>query len=126
MANRTLNFDNFMAEKNAEMIEVTVYGKKYKVKRQIPAIVPIMMARANEGTERSEVMLSILRAGDIMFGKDAIDTFCEKGMSSDMLAELIQQTFNLISSEDVDGDDMDEASYDDESDKVVKGKKAKK
>lgn len=126
MANRTLNFDNFMAEKNAELIEVTVYGKKYKVKRQIPAIVPIMMARANEGTERSEVMLSILRAGDIMFGKDAIDMFCEKGMSSDMLAELIQQTFNLISSEDVDGDDMDEASYDEESDKVVKGKKAKK
>lgn len=128
MANRTLNFDNFMAEKKAEYIDVTVFGKQYKVKREIPAIMPIMMARANESTKREEVMLSILRAGDIMFGEKAIDTFCENGMSSDMLAELIQQTFNMISSEDVDGDDLDEETFDDESGKVVsaKGKKTKK
>lgn len=125
MANRTLNFDNFMSEKNKEYIEVTVYGKKYRVKREIPAIMPIMMARANESTKREEVMLSILRAGDIMFGKDAIDEFCEKGMSSNDLAELIQQTFNMISSEDVDGDDMSE-TFEEESDKVVAGKKKAK
>lgn len=127
MANRTLNFDNFMAEKKAEYIEVIVYGKKYKVKREIPAIVPIMMARANEDTQREEVMLTILRAGDIMFGKDNITAFCENGMSTDQLSELIQQTFNKISNEDVDGDEIDEATYDDESGKVaVKGKKTKK
>lgn len=125
--NRMLNFDSFMAEKQAEYITVTVFGKQYKVKKEIPAIMPIMMARANEETNREQVVFSILRAGDIMFGKKAIDEFCNKGMSSEMLSELIQQTFNMISNEDVDGDELeDEATFDDVSDKVVAARKRPK
>lgn len=48
MASRTLNFDNFITEKKAEPVFITVFGKEYKVKPEIPAIVPVMMARANE------------------------------------------------------------------------------
>lgn len=121
MARRTLNFDNFMSEKKTEYVTVTVYGKAYKIKQQIPAIVPVMMARADESTAQGEVMLAVLRAGDIIFGKDTINEFTEKGMSADELAALIQQTFSLISNTDVDGDDVDDdtAEYDDESSKVV-------
>jgi len=128
MSKRTLNFDNFMDEKNAETIDVIVYGKCYKVKKQIPAFVPIMMARANEDTDQGQVTLSILRAGDVMFGKKAIDSFCEKGMSIEQISNLIMQVFNMISNEDVDGEDVDEATYDDETEKVSAsaGKKTKK
>ena len=41
---RTLNFDNFMSEKNQEPVLVTVYGKEYQVKPEIPASVSISEA----------------------------------------------------------------------------------
>lgn len=125
MANKTLNFDLFMNEKKQEPIKVTVYGKEYAVKPEIPAIVMVTLARTNEDTiSDTDASIMLLRAGDIIFGKDAINEFCEKGMRSDQLLDLIKKVFETINGKDVDGEDVEELGNDDTG--VAAGHKAKK
>ena len=125
MKNRTLNFDNFMTEKKQEPILVTVFGKEYNVKPEIPAIVMVTLARTNENTiSEADATMMVLNAGDVLFGKDAINEFCAKGMRADQLVNLIKMVFELIKGKDVDGDTVEE--IDDEAGMVATGSKAKK
>ena len=125
MAGRTLNFDNFMVEKNQEPIMVTVFGKESPVKPQIPAVVMVTLARTNDTSiSEFEATKMLLNAGDILFGRDAISEFCAKGMQSEQLIQLIKMVFETISGKDVDGDDVEEMS--DEDSMVSTPSKAKK
>lgn len=124
MKNRVLDFDNFMAEKNEEPIVVRVYGEEYKVKPEIPAIVPVMMARSNEEMSETDASRMVLRAGDILFGKKAIDHFCEMGMSVENLGSLVRTVFDRINGKGIDDDDSETIS--DEDGMVAAGNKAKK
>lgn len=125
MKNRTLNFDNFMIEKKQEPILVTVYGKEYEVKPEIPAIVMVTLARTNENTiSEADATMMVLNAGDVLFGKDAINEFCSKGMRADQLVNLIKMIFEMIKGKDVDGDTVEEV--DDEAGMVAAGGKGKK
>ena len=127
--NNILNFDKFMSEKTKEVIIVHAYGKDYTVKKEIPAIVPIMLARAaddNTKVSQQEVGLTMLRAGDIMFGKEAINEMCSKGATADDLAKLFRMVFEMVSGQTIDGDDADEASYTDADSKVEVESKEKK
>lgn len=125
MANRTLNFDNFMTEKKQEPIMVTVFGKEYPVKPEIPAIVMVTLARTNDtNISEFEATKMLLNAGDVLFGKEAISEFCAKGMQSDQLINLIKMVFETINGKDVDGDDVEELS--DEDSMVSTNSRAKK
>lgn len=125
MENRTLNFDNFMTEKEQDPIMVTVFGKEYPVKPQIPAIVMVTLARTSETSiSDMEATKMLLRAGDTLFGKEAISEFCAKGMRSDQLIELIKMVFEVINGKDVDGDDLEEMT--DEDSLVSTASKTKK
>ena len=125
MANRTLNFDNFMTEKKQEPIMVTVFGKEYPVKPEIPAIVMVTLARTNDtNISEFEATKMLLNAGDVLFGKEAISEFCAKGMQSDQLITLIKMVVETINGKDVDGDDVEELS--DEDGMVSTNSRAKK
>lgn len=125
MKNRTLNFDNFMIEKKQEPILVTVYGKEYEVKPEIPAIVMVTLARTNETSiSETDATMMVLNAGDVLFGKEAINEFCSKGMRADQLVNLIKMIFEMIKGKDVDGDTVEEV--DDEAGMVAAGGKGKK
>lgn len=126
MANNVLNFDQFMSEKKHEYITVTAFGKQYKVKKEIPAIVPIMLARAGEKANSGDIGLAMMKAGDIMFGEKAVMEMCENGASASDLGQLFRMVFSMISGQDIDGDDMDEAEYDDTSGKTVRKSRSKK
>lgn len=122
---RTLNFDNFMTEKNEEPIKVTVYGKEYPVKPEIPAVVMVTLARTNESSISDfEATKMLLNAGDVLFGHEAINEFCAKGMRADQLIALIKAVFEAINGKDVDGDDVETIS--DEDGMVSANNKAKK
>ena len=45
---KVLEFDTFMQEAKGENLTVRVGGKDYSVPPKIPAIVPLMMARAEK------------------------------------------------------------------------------
>ena len=125
MANRTLNFDNFMTEKKQEPIMVTVFGKEYPVKPEIPAIVMVTLARTNDSNISDfEATQMMIRAGDALFGKEIVDEFCSKGMQASQLIELIKMVFETINGKDVDGDDVEELS--DEDGMVSTNSRAKK
>lgn len=122
---RMLNFDNFMEEKKQDPIIVTVFGEQYAVKPEIPATVMVTLARAQDGKVASaDAAIMIFRAGDVLFGKETIDHFCEKGITSEQLLLLIRSVFDTINGKDVDGDDVEEIS--DEDGMQTVGGKAKK
>lgn len=92
---KMLDFDRFLAEKRQETLTVRVYGQDYRIKKEIPALVPVLLARqAEENAEEKGKVL--LQAGDLIFGQDVIDGFCRKGMSAEKLAELVEQVFARI------------------------------
>ena len=125
MANRTLNFDNFMVEKKQEPIMVTVLGKEYAVKPEIPAIVMVTLARTNDTSiSEFEATKMMLNAGDVLFGKDAVNEMCANGLQADQLITLIKMVFETINGKDVDGDDAEDIS--DEDGMVSTSNKAKK
>ena len=51
---KILDFDKFISEKKKETITVTVLGKDYPVSMEIPAIVPVMMARAEASLDQQQ------------------------------------------------------------------------
>ena len=125
MGNKVLNFDLFMQEKKKEMIEVTVFGDKYMVPNEIPAIVPVMMARAEESSSDADGTRAVMRAADALFGEQNVDTMCKKGMSASDLATLMQKIFTMINGKDEE-ETTEELS--DEDSRTVKpgNKEAKK
>lgn len=125
MASRTLNFDNFMVEKKQEPIVVTVFGKEYEVKPQIPAIVMVTLARASDSrVSEMDAAKMLLQAGDVLFGQEAINDFCRNGITNDQLVNLIKAVFEMINGKDVDGEDVDEIS--DEGGMVATSNRSKK
>ena len=121
---KVLNFDKFIEEKNNETIEVTVYGKKYTVLSRIPASVPVMMARAENEMDGQLATKLVMKAADAMFGTEAVNEFCDNGMSANELSNLVQRLFSMINGKD-DDDESEELS-DDDGKKPTRNRNAKK
>lgn len=121
---KLLNFDQFIQEKEKHTMQVQVLGDTYTVPMEIPAIVPVMMARAEESLDTQLSTKMVMRAADSLFGVENVNKMCQKGMSAANLAALIEKVFAEITS----GDDEDEDAQelDDESGKVQTKKKSKK
>lgn len=96
----TLDFDRFLAEKRGETLTVRVYGKSYRVRKEIPALVPVLLARCGEGGDAGEKGRVLVQAGDLVFGRAAIDEFCGKGMTAPELGALMERVFARILGEE--------------------------
>ena len=77
---KILNFDKFISEKKQETITVTIMGEEYSVPMEIPAIVPVMMARA-ESMDGQQQTRMVMLAADAMLGAENVDKLCNKGFS---------------------------------------------
>ena len=97
-----LDFDAFLLENEQEPILVKIYGTTYPVRPEIPAIVPILMARAEDEEDESAGTRLVLRAADALLGRQAMDEIAGRGMSVEELAELIRRLFALIQGEDAE------------------------
>lgn len=100
MGGDMLDFDRFLAEKREAFLTVKVYGEEYRVKKEIPALVPVLLARCGEAGDARERGQVMLRAGDLIFGPEAIDGFCRRGMTAEELGQLIERVFEMILGED--------------------------
>lgn len=124
---KVLNFDKFVQEKDNEMIQVIFHGREYKVAPRIPAVVPIMMSRAENSGDKQAATRAVMKAADVMFGSKAVDQMCDDGISAQEIADLIQRLFNMINGADGDEDDDSEELTDEDSRKAVgNGSNAKK
>lgn len=112
---KTLNFDKFIAEKDKEKILVTILGKEYEIKHEIPAIVPIMMARAEGMKEEERNTLytrMIMKSADAMLGESVIDELCSRGLTQSDLVDLVGKLFSIIRGLDAEEDSTEELSDD--------------
>lgn len=91
-----LDFDRFLAEKQKEYLSVRVDGRVYRVQRAIPALLPVLLARADAEQDRAGTGRVLMQLGDAMFGRKAIDGFCRAGMTAEELNRLIEQTLTAI------------------------------
>lgn len=124
---KVLNFDKFISEKKKETLKVTVFGKEYDVPMEIPAIVPVMMARAESSLDTQQSATMIMRAADTMFGAENVTEMCCKGLSSTDLASLVQMIFKEVNEGATDDDDeVEEISDEDSRVQTGKGKGTKK
>lgn len=96
MRGQTLDFDRFLSEKRQEYVTVNVFGESYRVKREIPALLPLMLARAGEEDARPVLGRTLLQAGEILFGAETLRGFALRGMSAGEMAELVERTLALI------------------------------
>ena len=119
MDHKILDFDKFIRERTQETMTVTVFGKDYEVPMQIPALVPVMMARAEMSMDATASTQMIMRAADAMFGKDAVDEMCFNGLSAKDLALLVEKLFAAINGADED-DEGDVQEVSDEDSRVVR------
>lgn len=120
---RTLDFDKFMQEKQGDTIEVKLYGKTYTVKAEIPAMVPILMARSEEAADQQVQFKLVFKAADAMLGTQAVNEICDKGISTNDLAKLVKMLFDMING--VDEDEETEELTDEDSRKAIGGKRKK-
>lgn len=123
---KVLNFDQFMSEKKQETIQVTVFGKEYEVPAQLPAIVPVMMARAERTKNPVDNTKMIMFAADALLGNETVNELCENGLSGKDLASLIAMIFQKINSSDDEEDEAEELTDEDSRTPVSGGKSEKK
>ena len=118
---KVLEFDTFMQEAKGENLTVRVGGKDYSVPPKIPAIVPLMMARAEKLADQSSrnAAYSKMIFTDALFGEKAMTEICESGMTVDMLSLLVQKTFALINGVE----DFDEEDSNQDSEQIEDGEK---
>lgn len=126
MDKRLLNFDLFMQEKKHETMTVTIFGKDYTVPLECPAIVPVMMARAEVENDPKESTRMTMLAADALMGKENIDELCAKGMTASDLADLLQRIFAEIGKASNTNNDDEQELSDEDSRVVVSGKREKK
>ena len=123
MEHKILNFDLFMREKSKETMTVTIFGDDYEVPMQTPAVVPVMMARAEMSPDPQQSTMMIMKAADAMLGRETVDKLCEKGMSASDLSQLVQQLFHEFNSDD---EDENQQELSDEDSRVAVGGKREK
>lgn len=125
---KTLLFDQFLSEAKKETLTVTIYGKDYEVPCRIPAIVPLMMARAEKQADQTSRNVAysrmIFTAADALFGEKNIEEICAHGMDVEELNLLIQKTFAVINGQEDDEEQEELTDGDSRSD--LPGDSAKK
>ncbi|MBQ9301291.1 MAG: hypothetical protein IJ214_12370 [Clostridia bacterium] len=119
-----LDFDRFLSEKKKAYVTVSVFGKPYRVRREIPALLPILLARAEAEGQAAEMGKALLKTGDMLFGAENVDGFCRQGMTAEELTELVEQTLALICGKKPENDT--ETLEDDGSREADGGEAAKK
>lgn len=125
MSNRkTIDFDKFMSERNAETFDVVVFGKTYKCKKEIPAIVPLKMARAEQADPAESIKL-VFSAAASLFGSEGVENMCADGITFNEMSQLVKKAFDLINGVDDDDEELQEVT-DEDSHVVRKGVKSSK
>ena len=126
---KPLDFDKFISEKDKEYIEVAILGEVYQVKKIIPAIVPVAMARVERAKTQSEKealnLKMVLLAAESMLGSNAVDELCAKGLSTQSLASIVGELFKAVNSHIDEKEDNEEEIRDDDA-FVAKDAPAKK
>lgn len=95
------DFDQHMAAVNKEHLTLHLFGKDYTIPATMPAIVPLELARFDDGEPvPPRAMVKIAR---VLFGDKTLDEWeMHRDFTVDLLGEVIKETFKLINGEEED------------------------
>lgn len=95
MANKMLDFDNFLSEQTQEFMDIKLFGKTWKVPNSIPAFIPLSLARAEKDKNASSKLT--MQAAETMLGKKFVEEVAKHPeFSAQQLGELMRQIFRLV------------------------------
>ena len=95
MSNKYKDFDQMFAEMKVETIPFKAFGKVYQIRKEIPAVVVLNMARLEDGQSLPNRL--IFEAAEQIFGRDTLNEFCaQPGLSADKLSAMMRWAFEAI------------------------------
>lgn len=119
MANKFKSFDAFISEMKCETIPFEIFGKTYHIKKRIPAVIVLEMAKHEEGEAIPNSVL--FKAANQIFGEKILAELCRHpDFSLDVLSEMIKWAFAAINGT-AEEEEMQEITEDD-SVTPIKGK----
>lgn len=123
---KVIDFDRFIQEKNEDTVTVKALGEEIVVKASIPAIVPVMMARAENADDPAMQTRMLMKAADSMLGPENVDKLCNKGLGGKELALLMEQLFTAINGDDEEDEAQELSDEDTRVTPIGKGRDGKK
>ena len=110
MANKFKDFDAMFSEMTAETIAFRAYGKMYRIRKEIPAVIVLEMARMENKVNVTPQL--IFRAASAIFGEETLRELCSKpNFSAKKLEKMVEWAFSAINGKA--DDDMQEMTEDD-------------
>lgn len=110
MANKFKDFDAMFSEMKAETISFRAYGKMYQIRKEMPAVIVLEMARMESDAQLSSQL--IFRTASAIFGEETLRELCSKpNFSANKLEKMVEWAFKTINGKP--DDDMQEMTEDD-------------
>ena len=110
MANKFKDFDAMFSEMTSETIPFRAYGKMYHIRKEVPAVIVLEMARMESKANVTPQL--IFKAATAIFGEETLRELCSKpGFSAKKLEKMVEWAFNAINGKA--DDDMQEMTEDD-------------
>ena len=110
MANKFKDFDAMFSEMKAETIAFRAYGKIYQIRKEIPAVIVLEMARMENNVNITPQL--IFRSAAAIFGEETLRELCSQpNFSAKKLEKMVEWAFNVINGKP--DDDMQEMTEDD-------------
>lgn len=90
MGNNVKDFDTYWAEQEQKPIEFNVFGQLEKLPPSLPATIILKMIRLEKQYGNKDFPNSeLFDMGMSIFGDKKIEEWCEKGLTTDQLADLM-------------------------------------
>lgn len=111
MAKKFKSFDAFISEMKCETIPFEIFGKIYHIKKRIPAVIVLEMAKHEE----DEAMPNSItfKAANQIFGEKILAELCKHpDFTVEVLSEMIKWAFSAINGA-ADEEEMQEITEED-------------
>ena len=92
MSNKFKDFDEFFREmdQHEDCLEIKLYDKVYKIKKDLPAQTFLEIHRATKNGEKEFSDEKQIELAMMMLGEDNVKEWCEKGLSLIKLGEIMK------------------------------------
>lgn len=111
MAKKFKSFDDFISEMKYETIPFEIFGKTYHIKKRIPAVLVLELAKHEDQDVLSNNL--VFKAANQIFGDEILADLCKHpDFTVNVLSEMIKWAFAAINGTD-NPNEMREITEDD-------------
>ena len=107
MQNKYKDFDEFFKEQgDGDPILIKMFGKRYKISRNVPATVILLQYRAYKSTGEGELSdADQMQVALDVIGEKTLVEWTSKGMTTNQLTEVLKYAMEQIGKPNSEGDE---------------------